>query len=102
MGDNEFPEFLIELLKTAVDAQGFTALHLAARAGREGWVRRLVAAGAALDIGGAGEKSDTPLIISCRAGQAGCARVLIEADANVQQCNLGGATALLVACETVS
>ena len=62
----------------------------------------MVAAGAALDAGGAGEWGHTPFIVSCCLGQAGCARVLIEADANVQQCNLGGATALLVACETVS
>ena len=77
-----------QLLK-AVDARGYTALHLAAREGQEGCVRRLVAAGAALDVGGAGEKRDTPLMTSCRYGQAGCTRLLLEAGASVDQLNRG-------------
>ena len=57
-----------EPLLRAADEQGYTALHLAARAGHEGCVRRLMTAGAALDAGGAGEEGDTPLIAACGAG----------------------------------
>ena len=82
--------------------QARPAVSAAASAGQgQGFVRRLVAAGAALDVDGAGEKGDTPLIASCRAGQVVCSRVLIEAGANVQQrnCNGAGGTALYISCQ---
>ena len=82
-----------QLLK-ATDDEGYTALHMAAGGGHEGCLRRLLAAGAALDAGGADEGGHTPLTIACSVGQAGCARLLLEAGARVDQLNCDGVSAL--------
>jgi pyruvate/2-oxoglutarate dehydrogenase complex dihydrolipoamide acyltransferase (E2) component len=79
-----------ELLK-AIDDTGRTALHLAARQGHEESVRRLVAAGAAIDCAG-GPSGGTPLMSSC-------ARLLMEAGADVHLRCAKGVCALYLACQ---
>ena len=69
----------------ARDAYGFTALHLAADAGRTSALHALVSAGASLDIigGRALGMPMTPLMFAIYSGQYECADALVTAGADI-------------------
>ena len=54
-----------------------TALHVAARAGSDDGVRVLIAHGATPNLE-PNAKQETPLIVACKTGAAGCVRQLLE------------------------
>ena len=70
----------------ARDAYGFTALHLAADAGRTSALHALVSAGASLDIigGRALGMPMTPLMFAIYSGQYECADALVTAGADIR------------------
>lgn len=65
---------------------GSTALHLAARRGLMGAVKKLIEAEA--DVNAQDDYGDTPLHDACWKGQAGIVSLLLEHDATIDSCNL--------------
>jgi hypothetical protein len=82
----------------ARDAHGQTALHLAARAGDSDAIRRLLAAGAAVEARDA--DGNTPLHRAVQAGHAAAARTLIAAGVDVDAATRFGHTPLHLAAGT--
>ena len=86
----------------ARDAYGFTALHLAADAGRTSALHALVSAGASLDIigGRALGMPMTPLMFAIYSGQYECADALVTAGADINvSVPPTGVSALAIAAE---
>jgi ankyrin repeat protein len=75
---------------------GLTPLHFAAREGYADAVRALIAAGADVNQGSAGDKT-SPLLIAVINGHFDTAQVLIEKDADVTLTNAGGVSPLYAA-----
>ena len=89
------------LLPATIDAQsssGCTALYLAAEAGDQAIVRRLLVAGANVAL--AASDGSPPLMQACRFGHEQCALALIKAGANLEaQIISSGHTALMLSCQ---
>jgi hypothetical protein len=85
----DHPEVDLELFR---DANGATALHLAAARGDLGCVRVLVGHGA--DLEARTNQGDTPIILASDRGHSECLKVLIEAGADVHASGNDGTQAI--------
>jgi ankyrin repeat protein len=86
----------------AIDASGFTPLHLAAFGGHGGLVRVLLAAGAPVDVRSVHRRcctGATALHLAVAAGQAGAAEILLDAGAHPSTRDEAGWTPLHLAAD---
>jgi uncharacterized protein len=88
----------IESHAMGFDAEGFTALDAAARAGRVEEIRRLAAAGADLDQRDHGRNGWTALMHAAHKEQPGAVRALLALGADPNATAPSGVTTLMIAC----
>jgi ankyrin repeat protein len=95
VGDTGLVERLLRRGALLAAAEGWTALHWAASAGRDAAVAVLLDAG--LEVNARDVMGNTPLLVAADEGHVGVVRVLLERGADIDAINDDGFTALMLA-----